>query len=215
MRLPESKAYRNGQTVLTAVLGVLAGILLIVLDTHLLLRVAFIIMGVLTVVTQLPSAVTGLLHLSEKGGKLLFASSAVSVLFGFLMIFWHSALLTVLLGIYMILLPLILILTDRRKGERLKQELPRILLGVVLVLIGPATALDVLFDVVGWGIILLTVIYTVVTLVAAKMRVDRAQTAGNRIFVDSDGDGTVDTVYVDTTGDGKADTATDYRENKS
>lgn len=215
MRLPESKAYLHGQTVLTALLGVLAGILLIILDTTLLLRVAFIMMGVLTVATQLPSAVTGLLHLSEKGGKLLFASAAVSVLFGFLMIFWHSAVLTVLLGVYMILLPLFLVLTDRQKGERLKKELPRILLGAVLVLIGPATVLEVLFDVIGWGIILLTVLYTVVTLIAAKLRVQRAHTAGNRIFVDSDGDGSIDTVYVDTTGDGKADTATDYREKKS
>ena len=37
---------------------------------------------------------------------------------------------------------------------------------------------------------------------------------GSRIFVDEDGNGTIDTVYVDTDGNGKADTATSYREKK-
>jgi hypothetical protein len=32
------------------------------------------------------------------------------------------------------------------------------------------------------------------------------------VFVDTDGNGSIDTVYVDTTGDGKADTATHYKE---
>lgn len=215
MRLPESKGYLNGQMILTAILGVLAGILLIALDAALLLRVAFIIMGVLTVATQLPVLLSGLVHSSKGGGNLLLISSAISVILGFAMIFWHSSILTVILGIYMIVLPLILVFTDRDKWARFQKELPRIILGAVLLLVGPAAVLGALFDVAGWVIILLTVIYTVITLLAARRRIDRAHTAGNRIFVDSDGDGSIDTVYVDTTGDGKADTATDYRENKS
>ena len=53
-------------------------------------------------------------------------------------------------------------------------------------------------------------------LVFRMVRQPKASTAttGNRIFVDSDGDGSIDTVYVDTTGDGKADTATPFREEK-
>jgi hypothetical protein len=37
---------------------------------------------------------------------------------------------------------------------------------------------------------------------------------GGRVFVDTDGNGTIDAVYVDTTGDGKVDTKIDIEENK-
>lgn len=214
MRLPKSRGYLTASTLCFALFGILAGVLLIALRADLLLRVAFVIVGVLTVLTQIPGVVTGLLQISERRGKLLLITSALSAAMGLVMIFFHSALLSVILGLYLIVLPLILVLHDSDKRARLEKELPRMILGVVLLLVGPAAALDILFDVAGWVIIALTVLYTLVTLLAARRRVERAHTTGNRIFADTDGDGSIDTVYLDTTGDGKADTATDYRENR-
>lgn len=214
MRLPKSRGYLTASTLCFALFGILAGVLLIALRADLLLRVAFVIVGVLTVLTQIPGVVTGLLQISERRGKLLLITSALSAAMGLVMIFFHSALLSVILGLYLIVLPLILVLQDTDKRARLERELPRMILGVVLLLVGPAAALDILFDVAGWVIIALTVLYTLVTLLAARRRVERAHTTGNRIFADTDGDGSIDTVYLDTTGDGKADTATDYRENR-
>ena len=213
MRFPRSNHSFLWQTLVLALFGVGAGVLLIALPADLLLRVAFVIVGVLTVLTQIPGILSGLLHLSERGGKLLLLSSLISTVLGFLMIFYHSALLSVLLGLDLIVLPLLVVLTDTDKSARLQKELPRMILGVVLVLIGPAAALDLLFDVAGWVILVLTLVYTAVTLLAARRRAERAHVAGNRIFADTDGDGSIDTVYLDTTGDGRADTATDYREN--
>lgn len=214
MRLPKSRGYLTASTLCFALFGILAGVLLIALRADLLLRVAFVIVGVLTVLTQIPGVVTGLLQISERRGKLLLITSALSAAMGLVMIFFHSALLSVILGLYLIVLPLILVLNDSDKRARLEKELPRMILGVVLLLVGPAAALDILFDVAGWVIIALTVLYTLVTLLAARRRVEHAHTTGNRIFADTDGDGSIDTVYLDTTGDGKADTATDYRENR-
>ena len=39
-------------------------------------------------------------------------------------------------------------------------------------------------------------------------------TLANAVFVDTTGDGVVDSIMVDTTGDGKADTEIQYRHNK-
>ena len=216
MRLPKSNRSLLWQTLVFALFGVGVGVLLIALPADLLLRLAFVIVGALTVLTQIPGILSGLLHLSERGGggKLLLFSSLISTALGLLMIFYPSALLSVLLGVYLIVLPLILVLTDRDKRTRLQKELPRMILGVVLVLIGPAAILDLLFDVAGWVILVLTLVYTAVTLLAARRRTERAHVTGNRIFADTDGDGSIDTVYLDTTGDGRADTATHYRENE-
>lgn len=216
MRLPKSNRSLLWQTLVFALFGVGVGVLLIALPADLLLRLAFVIVGALTVLTQIPFILSGLLHLSERGGggKLLLFSSLISTALGLLMIFYHSALLSVLLGVYLIVLPLILVLTDGDKRTRLQKELPRMILGVVLVLIGPAAILDLLFDVAGWVILVLTLVYTAVTLLAARRRTERAHVTGNRIFADTDGDGSIDTVYLDTTGDGRADTATNYRENE-
>ena len=216
MRLPESNRSLLWQTLVFALFGVGVGVLLIALPADLLLRLAFVIVGALTVLTQIPCILSGLLHLSERGGggKLLLFSSLISTALGLLMIFYPSALLSVLLGVYLIVLPLILVLTDGDKRTRLQKELPRMILGVVLVLIGPAAILDLLFDVAGWVILVLTLVYTAVTLLAARRRTERAHVTGNRIFADTDGDGSIDTVYLDTTGDGRADTATQYRENE-
>ena len=214
MRLPKSNRSLLWQTLVFALFGVGVGVLLIALPADLLLRLAFVIVGALTVLTQIPCILSGLLHLSERGGKLLLFSSLISTALGLLMIFYHSALLSVLLGVYLIVLPLILVLTDGDKRTRLQKELPRMILGVVLVLIGPAAILDLLFDVAGWVILVLTLVYTAVTLLAARRRTERAHVTGNRIFADTDGDGSIDTVYLDTTGDGRADTATHYRENE-
>ena len=216
MRLPKSNRSLLWQTLVFALFGVGVGVLLIALPADLLLRLAFVIVGALTVLTQIPCILSGLLHLSERGGggKLLLFSSLISTALGLLMIFYPSALLSVLLGVYLIVLPLILVLTDGDKRTRLQKELPRMILGVVLVLIGPAAILDLLFDVAGWVILVLTLVYTAVTLLAARRRTERAHVTGNRIFADTDGDGSIDTVYLDTTGDGRADTATHYRENE-
>ena len=204
MRLPESNRSLLWQTLVFALFGVGVGLLLIARPADLLLRLAFVIVGALTVITQIPCILSGLLHLSERGGggKLLLFSSLISTALGLLMIFCHSALLSVLL------------LTDGDKRTRLQKELPRMILGVVLVLIGPAAILDLLFDVAGWVILVLTLVYAAVTLLAARRRTERAHVTGNRIFADTDGDGSIDTVYLDTTGDGRADTATHYRENE-
>ena len=84
-------------------------------------------------------------------------------------------------------------------------------MGIVLLVLGPAKTIDVLFDVAGIGVIILSIVY----LISMYRLVKKSQNVtGARVFVDTDGNGTIDTVYVDTDGNGKADTATRYREKK-
>ncbi|MBQ8433057.1 MAG: hypothetical protein IJX28_09265 [Clostridia bacterium] len=207
MNLNSSKRYVGGSVLLSTLLGVLAGVLLLCLNAELLLTIVFVIMGIVTVCYQLPGITVGLMSFSTKEGKITLFFSALSAIIGFLMIFWHSQFLMFFLGAYLLVFPLLQILLSKEKKERLKTELPKIILGVVMLLIGPAGALGALFKIAGWAIILLSILYGIVVLLSLRKK---QNTTGGRIFADTNGDGKIDTVFVDTTGDGKADSATRY-----
>ena len=111
----------------------------------------------------------------------------------------------------MIVQPIIAIVNAPDRQARLKAELPKLIIGVILVLLGPAKAIDILFDVAGVGLIVSSILY----LIWSYRLIKKTQNVtGNRVFVDEDGNGTIDAIYVDTDGNGEADTATDYKEKK-
>ena len=111
----------------------------------------------------------------------------------------------------MIAQPILAIVNAVDRKERLKAELPKLIIGLILVLLGPANAIDALFDIAGVGLIVLSILYVLWTYKFVKKS---QHIIGKRIFVDEDGNGTIDAIYVDTDGNGEADTATSYREKK-
>lgn len=195
--------------------GVLLGILLIAMPVESLLKIVFIVVGIITFFYQIPGLAMGLAHIDTGAGKLAVVLSLISMAFGVSMIFFHSTVLMIILGVYLVVLPTLQILLSKNRSLQWKAELPKIILGIVLLIVGPASALSLLFDVAGWVIIGLSVIYTAASLlIRAGKRAKYENKTGNRIFVDDTGDGKVDTVYVDTTGDGEPDTARRYREDR-
>ena len=198
-------------TLTIAGVGALIGLLLIVIPVGFLIDVVFFIMGIATIAISLP-ALFSLLPLRHTSvGKVSLISTALMVIAGFLMLFWHSSVLLIVVGVVMIVQPILAIASDSDRQARLKAELPKLIIGVILVVLGPANAIDILFDVAGVGLIVLSILY----LLWSYRIVKKAQNiTGNRIFVDTDGNGTIDTIYVDTDGNGEADTATNYREKK-
>ena len=198
-------------TLTIAGVGALIGLLLIVIPVGFLIDVVFFIMGIATIAVSLP-ALFSLLPLRHTSvGKVSLISTALMVIAGFLMLFWHSSVLLIVVGVVMIVQPILAIASDSDRQARLKAELPKLVIGVILVVLGPANAIDILFDVAGVGLIVLSILY----LLWSYRIVKKAQNiTGNRIFVDTDGNGTIDTIYIDTDGNGEADTATNYREKK-
>ena len=191
--------------------GALIGLLLITIPVGFLLDVVFFIMGIATIVVSLPALLSLLPLRGTKVGNVSLICTALMVFAGFLMLFWHSSVLLVIVGVVMIAQPILSIASAADKTARLKAELPKLIIGVILVLLGPANAIDILFDIAGVGLIVLSILYLIWTYRLVKKAQD---VTGNRVFVDEDGNGTVDAIYVDTDGNGEADTATDFKEKK-
>ena len=215
MKMNASQKLFGTGVLIFSLLGLLAGILLIALPVELLLRIVFVIVGVITVVCNLPMVFAGLSNLGSRSRQVSLVLSLISVVFGVLMIFFHSTVLVILVGVYLLILPLVEILIAKERGAQLRAELPKLILGVVLLVVGPARGASILFDVAGWIIVLLTAVYFVSMLISYLIRQKKAETqTGNRTFVDTTGDGKIDTVYTDFDGDGKPDTKRRYREDK-
>lgn len=192
-------------------LGVLLGLLLIIIPVGFLLDLVFFIMGIVTIAVSLPALFSLLPLRHTRVGSISLICTALIVLAGFLMLFWHSSILLIIVGIIMIAQPLLAIVNAADRQASLKAEAPKLIIGVVLLLLGPANAIDILFDIAGIGVIVLSIIYLISMYVVLKKS---QNVTGARVFVDTDGNGKIDTIYVDTDGNGEADTATDYREKK-
>ena len=215
MNLPNIKKTSLVTILVIGALGILLGALLLAIDPAFLLKVLFVVMGIVTVFSAIPGLLVGIASFKGNAGKISLIVSLISILIGILMIFWHSSILMVVLGIYLLVFPLVEILASRDKAVRLKSELPKMIVGLVLILVGPAKTLDVMLDVEGVGVIVFSILYIVLSLLTGvRSQAKKEATTGNRIFVDTTGDGKVDTVYVDTTGDGQPDTAKRYRDGK-
>ena len=84
------------------------------------------------------------------------------------MIFWHESLLFYILGIYLLILPLCRVLLSKNMKYNLKIELPRMIVGVLLLLIGPGTAFNALFDVAGYIVIAFSVLFMIYGIIRSR-----------------------------------------------
>lgn len=198
MKNVKSNQFFWTQLLTIALVGGLLGLLLILLSTDLLMKIIFVFLGAFTIFTAIPSLVIGLTFPHEQVGKLSLFSSIISMVMGILLIFWHNTILMVVIGVYFLLFPMLEILLAKDRMRQFKSEIPKLIVGIVMLVFGPAETLDLLFDVVGWivlGLTAIAMLITVISFVKHRKKVD--QTTSDRVFVDYDGDGTIDAVYVD------------------
>lgn len=190
-----------------ALMGFLCGIALILIPADFLLKTIFIVVGLMIALGSIPGILLGYAAISSSFGRLELLSSLVSLVLGVVMIFWHSQVVMLVVGVYLVVLPLINLLIALIRGGRWVAELPKIILGAILILIGPVETFAIMLDVAGWIVIGGTTLFVLAAIVFACRRRTKAKRVGNetgsRVFVDTDGDGTIDRVYVDSAGDGQ------------
>ena len=201
-------------TLVVGGIGIVFGILFALL-VGVIFDVILIVCGVLTLLSAIPQLISAVKGIADKQKIAIFdlVTSIVMIAVGIMLVFYRNMVIMLIIGAYLVAFPLFRTLIVRNKLDQLKRELPSMILGVVLMLVAPGFLLGVLGTVAGGVIILLSVIYMVVGVLAYfKAKKILESTDGPRIFVDTDGNGTVDTVYVDTTNDGVCDTEIKIKE---
>lgn len=199
----------------TGIIGILIGLFMFIIPVNTLLKILFVVFGIMMLISGIPSLIHSLSNKNEAGSTLDTVISLISVILGVILIFWHNSVVMIVCGIYLLALPVIRIFMSDNKKLQLRRELPRMILGVVMIIAGPGTIIDLLLKISGGVIILLAVLYMIFALLSLKTKTENAtRKTGGRVFADTTGDGKIDTVFVDTTGDGKVDTGVNIDEDR-
>lgn len=160
--------YKNNRSlpyILTSgILGILLGTLLLVIDFSKILSLIFVIIGAFILIANLPAFIFSVTSLNIFG----IITSSLPILAGIVMIFWHSTVLLYIIGAYLVVLPLVRVLLSSDKQYALRIELPRLIIGLLLFIIGPGTAFNALFDVAGYIVIAFSLIFMIVGILKSR-----------------------------------------------
>ncbi len=205
-------------TVVVGVIGIAFGILFALL-AGVIFDIILIVCGVLTLISAIPQFIGAIKGFAEKQrvGIAIFdlVMSIITVAVGIMLIFYRNEIVMIAIGAYLLVFPLIRTLLATRKAAQFKAELPSMILGVVLMIVAPRDLVGILGKVAGAVIVVLSVVYMVIGLVVYfKAKKIAESISGSRVYVDTDGNGTVDAVYVDTTNDGVYDTEIKIKEDE-
>ncbi len=169
------------EIIISLVFGLIFGGLLLFLSNlgaDTIIKWVLIVTGIIIAVTNIAPLIRGIVNLvhKEKGGLFDTIVSAIAIALGIVMIVYQNAIvstiITVLLAIYLIVLPIIRIVIAPSKKEQLSKEWLRILIGAILIvflpaLLGAADAIiSILLLIAGIVIIVLTVLSFVLSLIA-------------------------------------------------
>ena len=223
-----SKKNRVVSRVISMVIGVLVGVLLLVLAALLkpetvatIIHWGLVVYGILIIIGNIPGLITGCANIRTPEGVVNVILSVLGIAMGAVLIFNQSVVLVWIVAAYMIVFPIVRILVSKQgtRGEAFKRELLRMILGVLLLVFLPGLT-HAAFNIVHWVLMIagwVTIVLSVLLGVIAIVRVLTAKVSdgvvGTRVYVDTDGNGKIDTVLMDTTGDGKLDTAVQVDEN--
>ena len=167
------------EIIISLVFGLIFGGLLLFLSTlgaATIIKWVLIVTGIIIVITNIAPLIRGIVNIKEKGGVFDVIVSAIAIALGIVMIVYQNAIIstiiTVLLAVYLIVLPIIRIVIAPSKKEQLSKEWLRILIGAILIVFLPAilgaadTIVNILLMIAGIVIIVLTDISFILSLIA-------------------------------------------------
>jgi hypothetical protein len=164
--------------IISLIVGVLLGMLLIILsgilDVSFLIKWSLIIIGILTIIGNIPPLVTGILNINKAAGIVDLIFSIVGIALGCMMIFMQGTVITVIVSVYLIAFPIVRIVLAGGEGwkDQIKKEWIRILIGVLLLAFLPAllaaadSVVSLVILIAGWAVIGVSVILFALSLVS-------------------------------------------------
>lgn len=161
--------------IISLIIGVLLGALIIVLagivDVSFIMKWTLIIVGIIIIISNVPSLVTGIMSIKTVGGIVNVILSVLGIVLGAMMIFMQNEVITTILAVYLIAFPIVSIVLSKDWKNAIKSEWLKILIGVLLIvflpaIIGAAEAIvKVILLVAGWATVGISVLLFLISLV--------------------------------------------------
>ena len=171
------KTNLTAATIICALIGVAIGSLIKSLPESLdladIIRAIFVVSGIFTLLSSIPDVVYAIICFGTFRGTVDLISAVLGVISGFVLIYLHDEIFVYIIVAYLIIFPTARILAGTTKDEkraRFKRLSPKIFTGILLLAFLPVIAglADAVFNTLlywlGWGIIILSLIYLVISL---------------------------------------------------
>ena len=172
--------------IISLIIGIVLGSVLVVLSSVLafsdLLKWGLIIIGIITIISNVPGLVNGILNIKAVAGIIDLIFSVVGIVLGCMMIFNQGTIVTVIVAIYLIIFPIVRIVIARSNWkDQIKEEWAKILIGCLLLAFLPALtnaandAFGLVLLIAGWVVIALSVIFFGISLFSYIRAAKKAQ----------------------------------------
>lgn len=169
------------------------GLLFVVIPYETLKDILFTLLGIgIIILNIIPCIVYWLRYDKDRRVLLPALLSTISVIIGFLFIFWHHWIISILLGVWLIVLPVVRIVRAIDKREQLKKEIPFFLIAVLLFFVPADKIFEIALRIFGGILLLISVIDAVYTLIINKKRKNKDKDGGasaresDRIIIDAE-----------------------------
>ncbi len=144
----------NYKLLVLGLINAIIGVLFLVINASTLLDIVFFIVGGIIIV----SGGYSLFIAIKKKNNYEIIYAAVDILFGILLMFFHKTFMLVIVAVCLILIPIVRIILNKSHYDQLMAELPRLIIGLVIILLTPEGIIDVLFKVIGVILLIIGII---------------------------------------------------------
>jgi uncharacterized membrane protein HdeD (DUF308 family) len=152
--------------------GVALGVLLIMAKPYAdeVFDVLLIAMGLMSVVLNLPSFLYSLFHVRRKGEWIHLLISAVSIVFGVLLMLIRRDVILLVLAIFTILLPIVRVVLVSDRKKQFKRELPVMIFGGFMLFVSLTEVEKTVFTVCAVAAFALSALYLLCSLFLLRRR---------------------------------------------
>ncbi len=141
---------------ISPIIYLIIGVCFVAIPSDKLLDIIFTVIGIFIIVMNfVPCLFYFMLGTKDNRYYVGAVSCLISVIIGFVFIFNRSAVLAVILGIWLIVLPIVRIVLDQNKKEAIIKAIPYFIIAVLLFFIPASSILDVVLKV--FGVILMVI----------------------------------------------------------
>jgi len=152
---------RAFQNILVSILTIVVGILLCFANSEDILRAVFITIGIIIIWGGITSLFSNKYIVDEKERNISFIISMITIVTGFLLIYLYNQVAQLIVGVFLIALPLVKIISFKEHNEVFKKELSKIIIGVIVLVCGIGSIMNIILKILGIVVILLSLIYMI------------------------------------------------------
>lgn len=168
------------QSIVGAVIAFFLGLLFVVIPYETLKDMIFTFIGIGIIVINLVPCIiywTG----AQRDNNMIFPAilSTISVVIGFIFIFWHHWIVSIVLAVWLIVMPIVRIAQAKDKLERFKKEIPLFIIAILLFFVPAEAILEIVLKVFGGIVMLLSAIDIIYIMVKNRSKNDNDDNENN------------------------------------